>query len=435
MNIRISDMAFLKKVRRGSYCRAGISAAVIVLCAMNIQAQPRGHWAGASATTPPGAGQEWSAGFNWTAGIAPSGGANVYLWRGASGAANVLVDATTNPVSRVDIRNGSNLLVVPGGHLRSSQIEFPKGVLAMTGGEITLRTGTGASDALSLMGGSYVQSGGAFLASDIQFRAGGTIQVSGGTMIAENISSGLWFRGGSGRFEVRGAGASITLGGFRHDPSSARATFAFVLHNNGAHISKITFANNGMHGAALRTHASLEVSLAGGVLLTGSDSHTLIQRVSGADAAWRNNASLTRLWEDRTTGGKARIDIGLRSAADRGDLDATADTPLVFSESLKFGYIDLVKMHLLEKGPFRLALDISGGTLSNLTDALDEAGIAWAPGTADYEVVLELHSSVSGNRYFAWDFDKIDADMGIQGIALHTIPEPSIYAGAAVVGP
>ncbi len=477
-------------VCRFSYRNVGVlAAALLAMCAVDAHAQT---WVNPDVTNPPGATQGWSIGSNWSGGAAPLAGVGVSVFRTGNLAASVLLDTQSNDVGVTSVNYGSHLLINSSGELRNGlsgrldigsgaastvtvlaggQITLADGVLGsnvrlqlqngstlntagvinhnvltvqggstvnMTGGSITTRQG---NDAIVVAGSTFNQSAGAIIANDLQLQAGGLYRVSGGSITTSSANSGLYFRSATvsvgSRFEVRGSGASLNFSSFRNNDTGVdivRPTFAFVLDNSSQHISTINLAANGTSGATLRANADIEVSLAGGVLLSGTDSYTVIQRVSGTDTAWNNAASLTGLWVDATdntsSSTKAQIKVGLNAAVFQGNLDALGDSPLSFGPATH-GYVTLDGVG---GQSFQLALDIAGGTLANFTSALTEAGIGWTAGTGDYEVILNLGAAISGGNYFAWDFSMIDNAMGLQGVEFVAVPEPSSFAALAGLG-
>ncbi|MFH1499827.1 MAG: PEP-CTERM sorting domain-containing protein [Verrucomicrobiota bacterium] len=473
--------------------RTGIStAALIALCVVDVRAATL-TWSNASETP-----QAWSDGANWAGGggAEPAEGdvVNVQRWNGTTSvAAHVFLDTQSNAVGTTSVNYGSTLLITSTGEFRNALngrfeigLNAASTVTIQSGGKITLAEGAGANmrirvangsalntagvinhqyvqvdtgSTVNMTGGSittregsngiriqssstFDQSGGDLVTSGIQLNSGNYV-VSGGT-ITTTGSNGLYVAGTStevgSSFTVRGSAASLNFGSYRNDSTGVgvvRPTFAFVLDNSAGHISTINLATNGSTGGTLRNTADLDVSLAGGVLLSGVSSYTVIQRGENAtDTAWNNAASLTGLWVDATDNTtsttKRDIKIGLNATADRGDLDVQSGTPLVLGEAFNYGYIDLIGVNFGES--LQLGLDISGGTLGDFTAALTEAGIGWTAGAGDYELFLMLNPSVSGGSYFAWDLSMIDSEMGVQGIGLVSIPEPSTFAAFAGLG-
>ena len=486
MNTPVSLLSASSLVRARHGVR--LAGAATLLCgASSLMAQT---WQNADLTVPPGPSQDWSVGGNWSGGLAPAANGTVSAFRVGNLAASIAVGGATNSVGAVSVNYGTQLVVGSTGELingLSGRLDIGANaastVTVASGGKITLLDGTlGGSVRLQLQNGStlqtagainhnYVaalggstvnmtggsittrqtfngvqvadstfnQSGGTVTTSNIQI-ARGTYTVSGGT-ITTSGAGGLYFAGSSltagSKFTVQGSAATLNFSSYRNDDRDAgevRPTFAFRLDNSAGHISTINLAANTSQGGDLRATANLEVSLAGGVLLSGVASHAIIQRQAGAfDSAWNNESSLTGLWVDATdetnTTTKAQVRIGLNSAHLKGAFDAEAATPLSFGAA-SLGYVTLANVDT--GSPLQLGLKVSGGTLSNFTGALTSVGVTWAVGFGGYDVVLILDPSVSGAGYFAWDLAAVDGAMGVTGIGLASpIPEPSAFAVVA----
>lgn len=460
-------------------------AALSALLAVDAGAQTF-SWANTDTTTPPGATQAWSIGANW-GGTTPTANSTVNAFRG-TGPAYIFLDTVTNAVGTTSVNYGTELWISSTGEFINGLsgrmdigVNTASTVNVAAGGKITLATGTLGSNVrlrlqngstlntagvidhnvllvdggstVNLTGGSittrqtfsgtqvlssnFVQSGGDLVTSSVLITKG-NYTVSGGTITTNTANDGLYFTGGDtttgSKFSVIGSAATINFSSFRNNDTGTgvvRPTFAFTLDNSAAHISKINFAANGNTGGILRTNANLEVKLKGGILLTSTNSYTIIQRVSGTDTAWLSGPG--PLWVDATdntsTTSKANINIAFNASASRGALDAEGPG-LDLGAAFNHGFVTLSNVAFDET--LLLGLDISGGTLSLFTTALTQAGIAWTAGVGDYEVLLELAPSVSGGNYFAWDLSTIDATMGVQGLGVvSSVPEPSAFAALA----
>lgn len=319
------------------------------------------------------------------------------------------------------------------------------GTVNMTGGSLTLNQSYSdiSIGESSGTGGLFHQSGGTISAASMvittgQFRiSGGTISLPGSGAVGANAlhfgptTEQVGTTGGS--IQVVGSAGSMSFAGYRNDNNIAgriRPTFSFILNNSAGHISKINLAANGSSGATLRDNAKLEVGLAGGVLLSGTNAFTLIDRAAtgNGDTAWSSGPNA--LWTDTTNNvaSKELITIGLNVAQDKGNLDGSGFNPTISFAASNLGYVDLLNMSTA----FKLGLDVTGGDLNNFTNALTAAGIVWNAGSGGvYEVELNFDPTVSGGNYFAWDLSTIDSNMGIQGLAV--IPEPSaalLFSGA-----
>ncbi len=441
-------------------------------------------WGNTSNSSPPTAAQNWNIGSNWGGGNVPlatdtggignggvalvndsetitafvvgnsAAGGGLYIANGGS----LTITDSNNPFRLINngpvsgtVEAGGTLSATSGtvgigtnstgapatftsaGTVSASYVTVANsGVYNMTGGSLTVSRTYGSL----LLGGSgagtFNQSGGTNTngSGQLELSPGGTYQIGGGS-ISMGSTTGLYFYGASsgslgGTIQVIGSGATgITFGGVRYYNSydQSNSKWSFVLDNSTAHITKIGFSANGSSGAVLRTSSTLSVGLNGGVLLSGTNAYTLIQRPTGAtDTAWGTGPD--GLWTDTTnTNGtsKQSITVALAAAADQGTLDATGNTALSFSPTA-YGYVNLSHINL--SNPLSLYLDVTGGTLSHFTDALTAAGITWASVSGPYDVALTLNPSVSGGNYFAWDLSGIDPAMQVQGASL-SIPEPA----------
>lgn len=281
--------------------------------------------------------------------------------------------------------------------------------------------------------GTMLQVSGTVSTVELQLRPGGVYEISGGSLTGTG-AQGFYFRwadapsgGTGGTFRVVGSGATnILFNGLRYLTGFDRtnATYAFVPDNSSNHISRIIITTNGTSGATLRDGVTLNVSPMGGVLLSGTNVFTLIERPSGsADTGWRVGPGA--LWTDSKVdaGTTNLIQITLNNGVNQGLLHR--DGAIAFPATAT-GYVDLSRISTEE--PMKLQLRVTGGTLSAFTGALTAAGITWKPGIGDYDVLLLLNPAVSGSKYFAWDLSGIDPAMMISGLEERTSPRGMVIA-------
>jgi fibronectin-binding autotransporter adhesin len=429
-----------------------------------------------STTNPPGASQAWSIASNWSGGV-PVDGDFANIFRSGSLAAYALLDTASANISTVSVNYGSVLQVASGGVLNMRNTDgrvlignnaastmvieaggtvqclsalsnstvvainiFNNSTLTTAGTINHLTTQTTAGSTMNLTGGNVTlyrtsdsiltggtlnQTGGNISATPIIVVSTGTYRISGGSVTTTSTASGLYFKSANatagGTLQVVGSNATINFGSFRNDITAASGnvtpTFSYILDNSAAHISTVNFAANGITGATLRTNAKLNVGLNGGVLLSGTNQYTIISRVSGTDTAWQSGPG--PLWTDSTVSTnattKAQIKIALNGSADQGGLNYRGANSQDFTGTAQ-GYLDLSNVDATQ--PMTMYLNVSGGTLSNFTNALTSAGVTWGNATGDYNVMLTLNPSTSGSNYFAFDLASIDAGMTVNSLAV-----------------
>jgi hypothetical protein len=340
---------------------------------------------------------------------------------------------------------GSSSTFINAGTVRSSALAVKKqAVFQMTGGTLNVVTSPsvfGGSGSTAANEGQFVQTGGAFTGTSIQLSAGGTYQISGGSSSMSSSTSGLLFSGANatssgGTIKIVGSGASgVSFGGLRYLNTfdQDKAKWAFAVDNSAGHITKINMVASGNAGGNLRA-GSLDVSLSGGVLLSGTNKLDLIEAPSIlATSNFINAADYTsgtaKLWvQGITDSTRDTLHVTLNSGASMGSIDVGASGNLTLGTSASFGYVSFSNAST----PFTLGLGIVGGTLSNFTAALTAAGVIWTAGTNGYSVDLLLNPTVSGGNYFAWDFAPIDGAMNLTSLGV--IPEPSTYALLLLAG-
>jgi len=306
------------------------------------------------------------------------------------------------------------------GDLLVGKAGFGTGTYLLQGGTLNITKGF-----IVASSSSFIQSGGTlnfgvaggFLAPN----AGtGLYEISGGTLNvgSASVNASIDIGSASGTFRVKGSAATLTA---RNIGGSNVATnkIEFRLDNSAAHISTIVgYSSFGRRG-------NLAVSLDGGVLLAGASQFDVIKvdGFSGNDFFSRPVAA-----------------TGLLSAGTVNNVDGTKDVERITLENNKgtvafgnamsfaasnYGHVSLTGV---PANPLLVSLDLTGGTLANVTNALTAAGISWALGSGDYEVALTLNPAVSGGTRFAWDFSSIDPAMTVQGVSLSAVPEPASIA-------
>lgn len=494
---RCHSTALLGSLRVATSSSA-VSALVAVISLLSSSNAFSAQWIGTNATLPPGPGQEWSVGTNWQAGTPPVGGDFVLIGQNSNVPTVSYLNTTSNTMFSVAALYGSNFIVGPSGVLNmqanEGRVEIgkfgnPTVMSVLAGGQVNGGNG-GNNRSLEVWPTAVLNTAGTITHNTLDIRSGAKVNMTGGSLtlgraftsiiVGENTGSGgllnqtagsvsaphivintgqYRISGGSvvglgsaavgnnalqfapvttaagttgGSLQVVGSAASISFNGFQNQssgPGQARPTFSFVLDNSAAHITKVNFTNNGNSGQTLRTNAALEVGLSGGVLLSGTSQHSIIQRVDAFDTAWAQGPG--PLWVDSTdTAAKAVIKISLNSVQNKGTLNGVS---LLSFAAANLGYVDLLNV----SQPFKLGMDITGGTLSNFTNALTAAGVSWIAGSGNYEIELTLDPATSGGSHFAWDLSTIDPAMGVQGLS--AVPEPGsvmllIVSGAIVFG-
>jgi len=323
---------------------------------------------------------------------------------------------TTNSQAWVE---AGNQLYITGGNFTSN-----------VANNVALRVGTPSS--IVADSGLAVQTGGNFTASStgwIQLAPGGTYQISGGNMnIGSSSANAMFFNGANatslgGTFRVVGSGAqTINFGGLRFNNTTIdadKATWGFTLDNSANHITKLNFLGNGNAGGGFR-RGTLDVQLNGGVLLSGTSSFVLLEAPTVLTTSnYTNSADYTggtaKLWtQGLVDSARDQITVSLTGAG-AGTLNYTGVNSLT-QNGTAYGYVNLGNVTMGE--PMTVYLKTSGGTLSNFTTALTNAGVTWSSSSGEYDLALTLSPSTSGGTYFAYDLAKIDAGMTITGLAV-----------------
>jgi autotransporter-associated beta strand protein len=363
--------------------------------------------------------------------------------------ANTNGNTTVEVASGGTLTIGSNLLMNQGtgafGRLTTAGQTTVNGQtrvetqtqLYITGGNFTSNQASNTALFVGLAGstnanqGLVVQSGGNFTTTStgwLQLSPGGTYQISGGNMtVGSNSSLAMYFNGANatslgGTFRVVGSGAqTINFGGLRYQTVSdqTKATWGFTLDNSANHISKLNFLGNGNAGGYYRL-GTLDVQLQGGVLLSGTNSFVLLEAPSVTTLSnYTNSADYTgataKLWtQGLVDSTRDQITVSLTGAG-AGTLNYTGVNSLT-QNGTAYGYVNLGNVTMSE--PMTVYLKTSGGTLSNFTTALTNAGVTWSSSSGEYDLALTLSPSTSGGTYFAYDLAKIDAGMTITGLAV-----------------
>ncbi len=276
--------------------------------------------------------------------------------------------------------------------------------------------------------GSLNQSGGVIQNTPQLNLAIGTYTISGGSITADDVNA-LAFHTSTptdgGTIHVDGSGASsISFSGMRYWTTQDRdnAVWKFTLDNGANHITPVTLTAVGTSGATLRDGATLDVGLKGGVLLSDSVSYGLITRPIGTYTdTWGTGPGPLWTHDAFNEDGVNKIRVTLVAGANKGTLNRGASLAVASSA---YGYVNLSGVALNE--PLKLQLDISGGTPSNLTDALTAADITWQAGSGGYDVLLTLYPATSGGTYFAWDLSDIDAAMSVTGLQI--VPKGTVVS-------
>ncbi len=322
---------------------------------------------------------------------------------------------------------------------------WQQSVFEMQGGTYSGRImEIGVKDSATSDVGRFTQTGGATALSrsvssagaSVTVSDGGTLEISGGSFTVDsedNNVAGFQFNTGSGKagatVHVIGSKATnISLDGFKY--SGSNQTWWFTADNGANHITTVNFTTDGVGQAGQLRTGNLKMDLQDGVMLSGTNALTLftVPTISaGQDFANAEdfNGETAKLWTESIEDGDTTdsLVVTLTDAANQGMLDGSVVNDALAFDPASYGFVDLANIDL--ESPLTLSLDITGGTLSNFTDALTAAGVAWEAGEGDYELLLSLNPEISGGNYFAWDFSNVDSGMALQGIM---IPEPSTWA-------
>ena len=345
-------------------------------------------------------------------------GSHIYM-NGGTGAFGRLTTAGETSIGGFINIATQTQLYVTGGNFTSTRVgdsSFIVGSAGSTKADEGLIVQTGGNVSTTSTGWLYLY-------------PGGTYQISGGNLsITGNPTNSLFFAGANatslgGTFRVVGSGAqTINFGGLRYSNNtldSGKATWGFNLDNSANHITKLNFVANGNAGGYYRL-GTLDVRLEGGVLLSGTNSFVLLEAPSVTTLSnYANSADYTggtaKLWtQGLVDSTRDQITVTLTGGG-AGTLNYTGVNSLTQNGTV-YGYVNLGNVTMSE--PMTVYLKTNGGTLSNFTSALTNAGVSWSSATGDYDVALSLTPSTSGGTYFAYDLAKIDAGMTITGLAV-----------------
>jgi hypothetical protein len=475
----------MKNIKIKAHARIGvmfyISLFMFTLATHPVAAQST--WSNTDETYPPLASQNWTLTDNWTSGVPSAEQATINL---GSALINTSVPDITNFLigNNADATATRSLLIDDGGSLTATgifrlfntagnhQVTVAAGgslsvASALGNGTNTLEGGAGSSSIFNsagtvtlgalgtdknaitnITGGTTTVSGqtsvgasgvgvlnvsGGAVSTDVLRMHNGTANLSGGSFSASGANA-LFFYSQTDLatqvLHVDGSGASsISFNGTRYldgSPSGngLNPTWKFTLDNGTNHITPVTLTSNGNSGATLRTDATLDVGLNGGILLSGTDTFTLIDRVSTTTYSDTWGTGTGALWTDSSG---EDIQVTLAGAANKGSLNAATPGASVTFAAASVGYIDLTGL-LGSETSLQLNLLWSGQSTANIADfttLLADAGLNYWLISAN-EIGLELDPSVSGSTYFAWDLVGIGSDGMLEGISV--IPEPSSFA-------
>lgn len=273
---------------------------------------------------------------------------------------------------------------------------------------------------MSSMNGTINQTGGTFTNGNNNLNiTNGTYNLSGGALNVTYANRDIVIENGSA-LRIVGSGSSVSLNrNIVTYTNSNRGRLVFVLDNSAQH-------NTTIQSSSFNTNHTvrLEAELRGGVLLSGKDHYDLLEAGSFSTTTGGFASTPGPLWTTSiaadVNGTRDAVRIQLAAGQLRGNADAASMNALSFTAASQ-GYVTLSSVDLSQT--LILGLDITGGTLSNFTNALTAANIMWSEGSGDYEVNLLLDPAISGGNFFAWDFSSFDSGMRLQGLAV--IPEPS----------
>lgn len=418
--------------------RNALPACLALACAAGLMLPSRAaadfhHWAGTTSS-------DWFDATNWTNHPgAPVSGDSAFI------------DASVNPTtinasgavaSAVRVTANGILNIGTSGGLTAAGIQFDGGngtvnqagtasvstltttgstgnIYNLSGGSLDITTSLtlGNGGLINQTGGELILSGGS--TNNYLGNSGGssTYQISGGSLDAAGVNRIIlgWFSVGT--FRVIGSGAtSIKLPYFyvyNTATANADAFIEFDLDNGANHITAITATGT------FKEAGNLAVNLRGGVLLSDNASFDLVNSANAITGSYGTGPDA--LWTTGLTNSNKTLTASLAASENKGTLDPNGTDTLSFAPAA-LGYVNLWGIN--PSNPLNILLDVTGGTLSNFTDALTDAGITWAAGSGIYDVQLTLDPSVSGSKYFAWDLSQVDPNMKVSGLSI-LIPEPA----------
>lgn len=385
-------------------------------------------WDGGSTTD-----DYWNTADNWDANGIPGNDTDDETYINNGGTAVIAADAVSYD------------LYLAYTTVDSGYIEHNAGTLAVTN-KFSIRQGNGG---YTLNGGrfeigsffigeflpewpttqSFIQNDGEFYnAGGMSINNNKLVEIRGGTFEQTDT---LNVRNGT--FRIVGSAATIKVGidgtgyGFRGGDNSADAVHEFVLDNSAAHISTVEMDAN-----QNRRSGVLQVSLHGGVLLSGQDTFKLTHTSGSYNTIHQGWGDAGDLWTvnlnqaDAEAGGRMdTVTLATAAAATEDTLDASIGGNSVSFAATTTGYIDLTGLTGDETSlKLNLLWDAENSTadVADFTALLDDAGITNWLIAAD-QIGIELNPFVSGASYFAWDLAGIGSDGALKGITV--IPEPA----------
>jgi len=458
-------------------CKGIIHFPVLAALALSAMTAEAATWSNPDSNYPPDETQNWNVDGNWNTNIVPvneearigNGGAalinsvvpditafllgnsanselthGLYIADGGSlnitdPGASVFRLYNTDGIHRVTVAAGGSLTVA-GGLANGAAVSGDGGESFFnSAGTVSAGSFGTAKNAVTEISGGTLSTGSASVAGGGVFQAtGGSVSVTEGFRLFENGTvkirggsldvtggSGLFFNGstkeaaGPRTFHVDGSGTSkISLAGVRYytDADRNHAVWKFTLDNGANHITPVVLTADGVNGKTLRDGATLEVGLRGGVLLSGTDTFTLIER-PGSSYLDYWGVGPGPLWTEAADG--HILQIALNAEVAKGSLDASKVGASVGFAAASTGYIALTGLSGKETS-LQLKLHWSAGSGASISDftALIEAGGLSYREISATEIVLDLNPSVSGAKYFAWDLKDSGSEAMIEGITV-----------------
>ena len=284
----------------------------------------------------------------------------------------------------------------------------------------------------------------------------GTFNMHGGDLDANRIYIGD--EGGVGTLNVNAGNLSVTeftqlldgvlvLHGRADFSIGTTFTIGYGAGNEG--VLRTVIGDSGFTPISIGTNlilerdggeSTLEVALDGGVLLSGSSSHTLLtydgHHATVGTGEWTNLPE--SLWSTTPTASEVTVTLDTDYKRSTDKLDASNVGNSLQDVNSSIGYIELENVDTEKMLQLRLGMvesSVGGGEDNNLTVFIEDLLAAgYSPvafgdfASGDYAVDISLDPELNGAAYFAWDLSEYTSSPALEIESIMVIPEPSSIA-------